>query len=201
MTRRTLSIVIASACLAMACSARATGQDVEFIRALEAAQRERPATIASSARIAPESEPGTPLVVRGRAFAADGKTPLAGAVVFAYHTDRGGVYDRAGAPPHSWRLKGWAMTGGDGRFEFRTMRPGPYPGSRNAAHIHVMLFTPDGGRYHAGEVLFEDDPFVTAENRGATQRDAVFGPVRPVRREGGVEHVEFNTRVVPSQKF
>lgn len=201
MTRRTVSILIGSACVAAALNAGVSAQDLEFIRALEAAQRERPAQLSSSARIAPEAEPGTPLVVHGRAFAADGKTPLAGAVVFAYHTDRGGVYDRRGAPPHSWRLKGWAKTGEDGRFEFRTMRPGPYPRGRNAAHIHLTLFTADGSRYHAGGVLFEDDAFVTAEDREATRREGTFGSVRPVRREAGAEHVDFNTRVVPSQKF
>lgn len=201
MTRQTLSVLIGSACVAGALTAGISAQDLEFIRALEAAQRERPSQLSSTARIAPETEPGTPLVVHGRAFAADGTTPLAGAIIFAYHTDAGGLYDRREAGPHSWRLKGWAKTDADGRFEFRTMRPGPYPGSRNPAHIHVTLFTPDGRRYHAGGMLFEDDAFVTAEDREATRRGAMFGPVRAVRRQGGVEHVDFNARVVPSRKF
>jgi protocatechuate 3,4-dioxygenase beta subunit len=141
------------------------------------------------------------LVVHGRAFAADGVTPLAGAIVFAYHTDRGGMYDRRGAPPHSWRLKGWAKTGADGRFEFHTIRPGAYPGRRDAAHIHVTIFTADGARYHAGAVLFADDPLVSAAEREEHRRDGAFGSIRPVRREGEVEHIDFNTRVVPGQKF
>ncbi len=179
----------------------AVAQDLEFIRALEHAQRARPSQLSSTARIAPEGEPGTALVVHGRAFAADGHMPIAGAIVFAYHTDRGGVYDRRGAPAHSWRLKGWAKTDAEGRFEFRTIRPAPYPGRSIPAHIHLTLFSADGARYHAGEVLFEGDPFVSAAEREATRRDPVFGPVRPVRREGGVEHVEVHTRVVPRQRF
>lgn len=179
----------------------ATAQDVEYIQALEAAQRLRPAELSSTARIAPESEPGTTLVVHGRAFAEDGRTPLAGAIVFAYHTDRTGVYDRRGAPAHSWRLKGWAKTGADGRFEFRTIRPAPYPGRDVAAHIHVTLFLTDGRRYHAGGVEFDDDPLVSTAERKETRLDPVFGPARPVRREAGAEHVDVNVRVVPSQKF
>ena len=129
------------------------------------------------------------------------KTPLVGAVVFAYHTDKTGIYDRRGAPAHSWRLKGWAKTDSSGRFEFRTIRPGAYPGRKDPAHIHVTLFPAEGGRYHAGEVLFDDDPLVPAGEREATKKDAVFGSVRPVRREGTTDHVDFNAKVVPKDRF
>jgi protocatechuate 3,4-dioxygenase beta subunit len=179
----------------------AFGEDKEFIQALESAQRARPTVLASVGRIAPESEPGTALVVHGRLFAADGRTPLAGAVVFAYHTDREGLYDRPGSKPHTWRLKGWVKTAEDGRFEFRTIRPAPYPRGGIAAHIHVNLFTPDGKRYYGGEVLFADDPLVGAAEREATRRDEIFGSVRQVRREGAVQHVDFNLRVVPKDAF
>jgi protocatechuate 3,4-dioxygenase beta subunit len=159
----------------------ASAQDTAFIRALEAAQGARPAQLASTARIAPESEPGTPLVIHGRAVAEDGSTPLADAVVFAYHTDRTGVYDRPGAPPHSWRLKGWAKTGTDGGFEFRTIRPGSYPNTNIAAHVHFTVFTSDGRRYHAGELQFEGD--------------------RGIRREGDTEHADFTARLQARQRF
>jgi protocatechuate 3,4-dioxygenase beta subunit len=175
-------------------------QDVEFIRALERAQQARPATLASTARIAPESEPGAPLVIHGRAFAADRKTPLANAVVFAYHTDKTGLYDRPGTT-HSWRLKGWARTGADGRFEFRTIRPGAYPDSRIAEHVHFTLFTPSGERYHAGELNFSDDKFLSDAERTASAREGDFGGVRPVRREGVTQHVDFQIHVEPRQRF
>ena len=179
----------------------ALAQDLEYMRALVAAQRLRPAQLTATARIAPETEPGTPLVVHGRAFAADGRTPLAGAIVFAYHTDRDGRYDRPGAPPHTWRLKGWVKTGDDGRFEFRTIRPAPYPGRQIAAHIHFALFTSDGERYHAGEVVFDDDKLVTAAEREQSRKDGDFGSIRPVRVEKDVQHVDFNLRIVAKQKF
>jgi protocatechuate 3,4-dioxygenase beta subunit len=179
----------------------ALAQDLEYIQAVEEAQRGRPSPLSSTARIAPADEPGTPLVVHGRVFGTDGRTPLAGAVVFAYHTDREGRYDRAGRPAHSWRLKGWARTGEDGRFEFRTIRPGPYPGRSTAAHIHLTLFTADGGRYHAGSVLFEGDPLLSPAEREAARHDPVFADVRPVRRKGTVEHVDVNRRVELRERF
>jgi protocatechuate 3,4-dioxygenase beta subunit len=176
-------------------------QDREFIAALEGTQAERPAKITTSARIAPESEPGIPLVIHGRAFGPDGRTPLTDAIVFAYHTDREGRYNRQGSPPHSWRLRGWAKTDAAGRFEFQTIRPGSYPNTRNPAHVHVTVFTPDGGRFHAGGLQFADDPVLPAQEASESARLGEFGSVRPVRREGDVQHVDFAIRLDPRQRF
>lgn len=175
-------------------------QDTEFIRALERAQAARPAAIPSVARIAPTTEPGTPLLIRGRVVGADGRSALAHAIVFAYHTDRTGRYDRPEAGAHSWRLRGWARTDAEGRFEFQTIRPGAYPASRIPAHVHFTLFT-DAGRFHAGELRFEDDPYLTARDREASKRDGEFGDVRAVRREGVGEVVDLALRVNPAHRF
>lgn len=178
-----------------------SAQDVEYIRAIERAQQGRPAALSASARIAPESEPGTPLVIHGLAFAADRRTPLANAVVFAYHTDREGLYDRPGVSGHSWRLRGWAKTDADGRFEFRTIRPAAYPSRNIAEHVHFTVFTASGERYHAGELNFADDKFVSETERQASARDGDFGGVRPVRRDGAVHHVDVRIRLEPRQRF
>jgi protocatechuate 3,4-dioxygenase beta subunit len=167
-------------------------QDREWARALESAQRERPKTLSSHSRIAPESEPGDPLVVHGRAVAEDGTSPIAGAVVFAYQTDRQGLYNSPGSPAHSWRLRGWAQTAQDGTFEFATIRPGGYPGSNIPQHIHLQIFLADGRRYWAEELQFADDPRLPAQERSRASA---------VRREGGVQHVDFTLRLNPRNKF
>jgi protocatechuate 3,4-dioxygenase beta subunit len=176
-----------------------TAQDVEFIRALERAQKDRPANLDSRARIAPETEPGTPLVIHGRVFREDGRTPVADAVVFAYHTDREGLYNRAGSPPHSWRLRGWARTDSEGRFEFRTIRPGAYPSRNQAAHVHFNVFTTEG-RFHGG-LEFDDDPLIGPADRARPNASGEFGTIRPVRREGATEHVDFRIRLNPRDRF
>ena len=122
-------------------------QDVEYIRAMDRAQKERPAQLTSSARIAPPAEPGSPLTVRGQVLDIDG-APAAGAVIFAYHTDRAGLYDVEGKGPHSWRLRGWAKADGEGRFTFETIRPGAYPNSNIPPHLHFTAFLPSGDRYY-----------------------------------------------------
>jgi protocatechuate 3,4-dioxygenase, beta subunit len=203
MTRRMFMRVTAAAIAAAKAGFRPAdthAQDLEFIAALERAQKERPATIGSRSRIAPQGEPGVPLVVQGRAFAEDGTTPIAGAIVFAYHTDKDGHYDRAGSAPHSWRLKGWARTDADGRFEFTTIRPGAYPNRQVAEHIHINIFLEDGRRYWDG-LEFDDDPLVTERSRTQSRERGPFGGVRHVRREGATQIVDFNLRLNKSNRF
>ena len=199
MKRASLKTLV-SLLLVAVCWDAVAAQDVDYIRAMERAQQQRPATIGHSSRIAVPDEPGIPMVLHGRIVNPDG-TPAAGAIVFAYQTDRTGLYDRREAGAHSWRLKGWARADADGRFTFETIRPGPYPGRRTPAHVHFTAFTPAGERYHAGEVRFDDDPLVAQQDRDASAQALEFGEVRPVRQEGDVQHVDFTLRIDVAQRF
>jgi hypothetical protein len=128
-----------------------SAQDVRYARAMDRAQKGRPSSLDATARIAPAAEPGDPVIVRGRLRNLDGAA-AAGAIVFAYHTDRGGLYDHPSNGPHSWRLRGWARTDGDGRFTFESIRPGAYPGGNVQPHFHFTAFLPNGDRYHTPQV-------------------------------------------------
>jgi protocatechuate 3,4-dioxygenase beta subunit len=170
-------------------------QDAAFLRAYERAQEARPATVGSVARIAPEGEPGTPLVILGRVYQADGRSPAAGVLVFAYQTDARGLYDDPSAGPHSWRLKGWARTDSQGRFEFRTIRPASYPNSNIAQHVHVHLEGDSVPRGWSTELHFEDDPKISARERDTSRSAGQFGLVRPVVRRNGVDQIEAHLRI------
>lgn len=170
MTRRTFVTIAAIAAFApLALDTGLLAQDVEYQRAVERAQAQRPRVLASSARIAPTTEPGTPLVIRGQLLTVNG-SPAAEAVVFAYHTDREGLYDRRENGPHSWRLRGWVKTDKDGRFTFETIRPGSYPNSNNPPHVHFTAFLPSGERYHAGELQMAMTPTREREEERITLR-------------------------------
>ena len=126
-----------------------------------------------SARMVPRGEPGERLVVEGT-VRTDGGKPLAGVSVFAYQTGADGIYGPKGNSDP--RLKVHLRTDARGRYRFETVRPGSYPGTRIAAHIHFHV-TPPGGRERVSEVVFEGDPFVTAEIRANS-----FFVVRPIER-------------------
>src|SRR3954469_3606088 len=114
-----------------------SAQDQQWLRMWNDAQTLKPAHVTSVERIAPSSEPGTPFVVRGTIVDAAG-TPAPNVQVFAYQTDAAGLYAQPGATD-PWKLKGWAVTDAQGRFEFRTIRPAPYPGRDIPAHHPSQL--------------------------------------------------------------
>lgn len=153
------------------------------------------ASLAWQARIAPPAEPGEPLIIAGRVFDPDGRKPVANVVVYAYHTDIKGLYSPTGAarPP---RLQGWARTDADGRYEFRTIRPAPYPGEGPPAHVHFMAWGAGYPRQEAEELRFEGDPKLTKDTIERSRRDGRFGGVRPlVRGADGVWRCTFDLRL------
>ncbi len=118
----------------------------------------------SSVTVASANEHGLRLVITGTIYKSDGKTPLAGAVMYLYQTDASGVYSRGTNSSRNPRLKGSLKTGADGRYEIRTIKPGSYPGSRNPAHIHATLTPPGGKGRWIDEFLFDGNPFLKKED-------------------------------------
>lgn len=198
MNRRQWITMLASAMALLRWPRAAHAQGTAYERAVRAAFDALSATTGSKGRIAPASEPGVPLTVRGTLFRADGRTPIGGGLVFAYHTDRTGLYNDA-QTPHVWRLRGAVRTASDGTFEFQTIRPASYPNSRIPQHIHVALRTADGD-FHAGEWRFADDPMIEDEERVRSERAGMFSWVRPVQSAGGAA-IAVNVRVDPERAF
>jgi protocatechuate 3,4-dioxygenase beta subunit len=160
--------------------------DPDFVRMYAIAQRQKPANPPVVARIAPAAEPGAPLTVLVQLFGPDGKTPLIGVTVFAYQTDRTGVYgftDETG-----WRLQGWATTDAEGRARFDTIRPGPYPNRREAAHIHVYAQGPNVPRQTLETIVFAGDPLLTTEQIARSGQLGRFGYICPVTPATADEH-------------
>ena len=102
--------------------------------------------------------------VMGRVLGLDGK-PIPGAAVEIWQCDARGRYlhpDDTGGPPRDSAFQGYGRTvsGPDGAYRFRTIRPVPYPG--RTPHIHFAVQAP-GRRelvtqmYVAGEPLNERD--------------------------------------------
>ena len=133
-----------------------------------------PSSLAPTTRLAPAGEPGTPITLTGRVLGADGR-PRAGVIVYAYQTNAAGVYPpsaiRAGAAGRHGALRGWAMSGPDGRYTFETIRPGTYPTRDAPAHIHMHVIERGCVTYYIDDVMFDDDPLLTpAVRRTQTMR-------------------------------
>jgi protocatechuate 3,4-dioxygenase beta subunit len=97
------------------------------------------------------------LDISGTIYQSDGVTPAQGIVLFVYHTDVTGYYNEQDDASHP-RLKGWMKTGADGRYEFRTIKPGAYPHRSTPAHIHAHLYGPDYSERSIDDYWFEGDP-------------------------------------------
>ena len=152
-----------------------------------------PTTFPSPARLAPDGEPGETLHLSG--VVRDGRGRVReGVVLLAYQTDLGGHYARHGAArrpesAHS-RLRAFARTDAGGRYAFDSIRPGAYPDRSMAAHIHLHVLEPGRCTYYVGDVMFEDDPLLSAALRSREQSaHGGNGIVVPARDERGHWHV------------
>ena len=118
--------------------------------------------------IAGPEEPGERLVVRGTVHRPDGTTPAPGVILYLYHTNADGIYEKRGDETGNGRrhghLRGWLRTDARGRYEIRTIRPGNYPGRDAAAHIHVTVQEPDGTpEYWLPSFKFAGDPHLDTD--------------------------------------
>lgn len=144
--------------------------------------------------LTPEGEPGPALEVSGQVFAPDGVTPAPGVTVYAYQTGADGRYARSpGEPP---RIRGWMTTDASGRYTFRTIRPGAYPGRAVPAHIHFQLWGGGWPTQYSEDVQFTDDELLTERERERSRKLGRFGPiVTPVRGDDGVLRATHDLRL------
>jgi protocatechuate 3,4-dioxygenase beta subunit len=145
-----------------------------------------PAKIESPARIAPRGEKGEPMHVSGRVVGPDGK-PRSDVIVYAYHTDAAGIYPRPSkslgrAADRHGRLRGWAVSDGDGRYSFESIRPASYPGQSIPAHIHMHVIERGCATYYIDEIVFTDDalltPGVLSRHRANRGGSGITSPTR-----------------------
>lgn len=155
----------------------------------------------SSAEVAPAGEPGSRMEVSGVVYAADGRTPVASASLYVYQTDARGYYRPDDAMGNrNPRLMALLRTDGQGRYSYRTIRPGSYPKSRVPQHIHYEVAA-DGHGARIFEIVFEDDPFMTREIRDDAARPGSIYALQPVRPgPGGVGRVTQDVVLSPALK-
>ena len=132
---------------------------------------------------------GPRMEVSGTIYQRDGKTPVAGVILYIYHTDQEGIYptkgDESGWAKRHGYIRGWIKTDQTGKYKFYTLRPGAYPGRRNPEHIHATIKEPGISAYWIDEYLFEDDPILTKEEKAAQKKRAGNGILKLTKDSNG----------------
>jgi protocatechuate 3,4-dioxygenase beta subunit len=123
--------------------------------------------------------------VSGRVLDSSGQ-PVRGAVVEIWQADTNGAYIHSASPianrDRNFQGYGKFETASDGRYLFRTVYPGIYPG--RTRHIHYQIKVPGRGQlvtqlHFAGEPLNATDGILNGV-RDAAQRASIIRPVEAV---------------------
>ncbi len=139
--------------------------------------------------MAPAGEPGVPMLLQGTVRNSTGQ-PASGIVIYAYQTDATGLYPSApslqGSAARHGRLRAWAKTDATGVYRFATIRPAGYPNTNIPEHIHLHVIEPGRCTYYIDDVVFEDDPRLTPQQRASHDRGrGGSGVITPTRDTSG----------------
>jgi protocatechuate 3,4-dioxygenase beta subunit len=134
-------------------------------------------------------EAGEPMEISGTIYQADGKMPAPNVILYVYHTNAAGHYAPAPGQTNASRqghLRGWMKTDAKGRYKFRSIRPGAYPGRKDPAHIHPVVKEADKNEYYIDEFRFDDDPLLTKEERAKEDKRGGSGIIKLAKNQNGV---------------
>lgn len=156
-----------------------------------------------------QDEVGDPLLIAGTVAAPDG-TPIAGAELDVWQADAAGFYSGFEPSLPEGILRGKVLTDEQGRFELRTILPGPYTipldGPTGAlckaagwspwrpAHIHIIVRA-GGHEELITQIFFQDTEYLSDDVAGAVKDDLV---VSPQRQDDGSYRFDYEFRLTPS---
>lgn len=128
-----------------------------------------PQSLNWSTTIADETVEGEPLILSGTVYQNDDKTPAEGILIYAYHTNAEGIYEKKGDETGNGKrhgyLRGWVKTNAQGQYQFKTIKPAVYPSRSEPAHVHMTLSSDNMLEYWIKSTLFSDDPLITPKMR------------------------------------
>jgi len=151
-------------------------------------------------------EDGSPTLVRGRVTDPAGN-PLDGASLDVWQTAGNGLYDTQDPEQPPFNLRGVFVTGPDGAYQFRTVRPVSYPiptdgpvggllrgaGRHNwrAAHIHAIVSAP-GYRPVTTHIFDAENPYDLSLYPRTTNTLRL-----KLRRPTFLQYAEYNAGALP----
>jgi protocatechuate 3,4-dioxygenase, beta subunit len=134
------------------------------------------------------TEKGQKLLVTGKVYKIDGKTPAPNVVIYYWQTDNNGYYSpRNGMNENAKRhghIRGWVKSDKDGNYAICTIKPAPYPNDNIPAHIHTSIKEPNiENEYYIDEFIFDDDKLLTSEKRKALENRGGSGILRVLLKD------------------
>ncbi|MES2850795.1 MAG: intradiol ring-cleavage dioxygenase [Bacteroidota bacterium] len=141
-------------------------------------------------------EKGQKLLVKGKLYKIDGKTPAPAVIMYYWQTDNNGYYsptpemdEKAKRHGH---IRGWVKTDENGNYSIYTIRPAPYPDGNIPAHIHTSIKEPNiENEYYIDEFTFDDDKLLNDEQRKALENRGGSGILK-VQMSGSLQFAEHN---------
>jgi len=101
------------------------------------------------------------LILTGRVYQLDGKTPAQNVIIYYWHTDTKGLYSLNSETPKEvkehGKLRGWVMSDENGNYSIKTSRPAAYPSQDIAQHIHLSIKEPEIKNEYYADLYFDDD--------------------------------------------
>lgn len=142
------------------------------------------------------TEKGQKLLVTGKVYKIDGKTPAPNIIIYYWQTDNNGFYaPRKGMDENAKRhgnIRGWVKTDEQGNYAIYTIRPTPYPNENIPAHIHTSIKEPNiENEYYIDEFVFDDDKILTGEKRKKLENRGGSGILRLLNK-GTLQIAEHN---------
>jgi len=144
-----------------------------------------PENVSWKSVLSKKTDKDLPMIISGTIYEADGKTPAPNVLIYYYHTDTEGFYGRGNGEVRHGHFRGWMLTDKEGRYEFSSIRPAPYPERKFAAHVHMTVTTKNLKEDSVDSILFEGDRLITDQDRKEAGKKGGFNPIVKLEKDAG----------------
>nr|WP_315176799.1 intradiol ring-cleavage dioxygenase [uncultured Flavobacterium sp.] len=136
------------------------------------------------------------LILTGKVFQLDGKTPAKNVIIYYWHTDDKGLYSSNKITPAKARnhgkLRGWVKSDENGNYTIKTSRPAAYPSQDIAQHIHLSIKEPDIKNEYYADLYFDDDPLYLKHKKKYGKLDRAGTEILRVLLSNEIQVAEHN---------
>lgn len=136
------------------------------------------------------------LILTGKVFQLDGRTPASDVVIYYWHTDDSGLYSSNDETPKQakehGKLRGWVKSDKSGNYTIKTSRPVAYPNDNIPQHIHLSIKEPDIINEYYADLYFDDDPLYLKHKKKYGKLDRAGTEILRIVLDGNIQIAEHN---------